>query len=359
MTVFEVLTVAALWGAGAYRGVRARRRPATWRTALAVSVVALAIAATAHFNRIRLDEWLNISNVTNLGSRLALCVAVASAQIYLLGTRHSDIPDGQRRTIYAVSAATAATSSAAWLAAPIHTVELADLGEAPRHLASFVYIVTIYLYLAWFEVGVARYAHQSFRSARSTDPPAAVAIALIGASAWSGIAVLLMWTTHSSVAQIVGRSTPYLDRMATLLFPVPLTLFASGLLALPALPALAHRLAARRLTVRLDPLWRLIVNQHPHVHLPLRQDRITQVLDPRLKAQRRLIEISDGLEEHQVAMPTTLMELAGAMGKPLARMPGAVSAKDALTQLDRAPWPRPLISLSDALRSAERSPRRD
>lgn len=358
MTAPELLTMAVLWSAAAYRGVRASRRPAAWRTALAVAVTALATAATAHFNRIRLDEWLNVPNVTNLGSRFALCIAVAGAQIYLLGTRHPDVPDGRRRAIYAAGTLTAATSLAAWLAAPIHTLELADLAEAPRHLASLVYIVTIYLYLAWFQVDMARYAHQSFRSARATDPPAAAAIALIGASAWAGVAVLLLWATHSSVAQSTGRSTPILDRLATILFPLPLILFASGLLALPVLPALAHRLAARRLTHQLEPLWRLVVDQHPHVHLPLRQDRITRAIDARLSAQRRLIEISDALEEHRVAMPHTLTELARAIGEPPAKLPTALSAKDALTQLNKAPWPEPLISLSDTLRATGRPARR-
>lgn len=348
MTAPEILTVVALWSAAAYRANLARTKPAAWRTALALGVCALAIATTSHFNRARLDEWLGLPNATNLGSRLALCVAVASAQLYLLETRRPDATVARRRAIYAGAAVTGLASVIAWIAAPIHRVELPDLADAPRLPASLVYAVTIYLYLAWFQIDIARYAHRSFRGARDSDPPAAAAIALIGASAWAGCAVLLTWTAHSTSTQVLDRPTPLLDRVATVLFPIPLTLFAIGLLALPVTPAISHRLAARRLTLRLNPLWQAILNQHPHVHLRLRQDRVRQTLDPRLGAQRRLIEISDGLEEHHVESPSTMHELARAIASP--PVPGGpLTAKDALAQLNGSPWPEPLLSLSDAL----------
>ncbi len=348
MTALEILTVIALWSATAYRAHLARTKPAAWRTALTLGVGALAVAATGHFKRARLDEWLGIPNATNLGSRFALCVAVASAQIYLLETRQPDATVARRRAIYAGAAATGLVSVIAWVSAPIHAVELPDLADAPRHPASLVYAVTIYLYLAWFQVDLARYAHRSFRAARESDPPAAAAIALIGASAWAGCLVLLTWTAHSTATQVLDRPTPLLDRLTTVMFPIPLTLFAVGLLTLPVTPAISHRLAARRLTMRLDPLWQAILNQHPHVHLPLGQSRVRQILDPRLCAQRRLIEIADGLEEHHVESPGTMHELARAIASP--SMPGGrLTAKDALAQLNRSPWPEPLISLSEAL----------
>ena len=111
----------------------------------------------------------------------------------------------------------------------------------------------------------------------------------------------MIWIAHSGAAQVLGIPTPLLDQVSGALFPIALSLYAAGLLMLPLLPALAHRLAARRLAMQLDPLWRLALRHHPHVQLPLRQDRLTRTLDPRLVAQRRLIEISDALEEHHVA----------------------------------------------------------
>jgi hypothetical protein len=347
MTITVLLAVGALWGTAGYRVHLAHRRPAAWRTALALSVASIAAAATGHLVRTRLDEWLGLPNVTNLGSRLALCVAVASAQLYLLEIREPDASRPHRRRITVAAAVMAAVSVAAWTVAPIHAVELADLADAPRHPASAIYAVTIYLYVAWFQVDLARFSHHNVKAARAADPPAAVAVALIGASAYAAIALLLAWTAHNLSEQLLDRPTPVLDRLAAGLFPVPIALLALGLLALPLLPQVAHRLAARRLVLRLDPLWHVLVSRHPHVYLPPRQDRLWQALDPRLAAQRRLIEISDALEEHRVEPPLTIHELAKAVDAPSAQ--GDLTAKDALVRLDDAPWPQPLIHLSEAL----------
>lgn len=349
MTVAALLAVAALWGTAGYRVYLARRRPAAWRNALALSVTSIAAAATGHLVRARLDEWLGLANVTNLGSRLALCIAVASAQLYLLEIRESDASRPRRRRITVAAAAMAALSVAAWALAPIHDAELVDLADAPRHPASAIYAVMIYLYVAWFQVDLARFSLHNVKAARTKDPPAAVAVALIGASACAAIALLLAWTAHNLSEQLLASPTPVLDRLAAGLFPVPIALLATGLLALPLLPRVAHRVAARRLVLRLDPLWHALVSRHPHVYLPPRQDRFRQLLDPRLAAQRRLIEISDALEEHGVEPPRTLHELARAVDARPAQ--SDLTAKDALVRLDDAPWPQPLIDLSKALQA--------
>lgn len=354
MNTPELVTVAVLWSAAAYRGALAVQKPATWRTSMAVSVAAVAAATTAHVNRLDIDAALGQPNATNLGSRLALCLAVAGGQLYQLDTRQPGAPTSKRRRILLAGTATAAVSVIAWFAAPIHTVELADLANAPRHPASLVYAVSIYLYLLWFQIDMAQYAHRSYRSAKATDPPAAAAVALLGASAWCGAAVLLIWIAHSGAAQVLGIPTPLLDQVSGALFPIALSLYAAGLLMLPLLPALAHRLAARRLAMQLDPLWQLALRHHPHVQLPLRQDRLTRTLDPRLVAQRRLIEISDALEEHHVAPARTMPELAHAIAAPPVAPHDGISAKEALTALDSAPWPQPLITLSTTLKSARR-----
>ena len=301
MNTPELVTVAVLWSAAAYRGALAVQKPATWRTSMAVSVAAVAAATTAHVNRLDIDAALGQPNATNLGSRLALCLAVAGGQLYQLDTRQPGAPTSKRRRILLVGAGTAAISVIAWVAAPIHTVELADLADAPRHPASLVYAVAIYLYLLWFQIDMAQYAHRSYRSARATDPPAAAAVALLGASAWCGAAVLLLWIAHSGAAQVLGISTPLLDQVSTRHVPHRPEPVRSR--PAHASPAARARPPPRRTTARvqLDPLWRLALRHHPHVQLPLRQDRLTRTLDPRLVAQRRLIEISDALEEHHVA----------------------------------------------------------
>ena len=102
MNTPELVTVAVLWSAAAYRGTVAVQKPAAWRTSMAVSVAAVAAATTAHVNRLDIDAALGQPNATNLGSRLALCLAVAGGQLYQLDTRQPGAPRSKRRRILLV-----------------------------------------------------------------------------------------------------------------------------------------------------------------------------------------------------------------------------------------------------------------
>lgn len=344
-----------LWGAAGYRIALAIRRPASWRTAYAVSVSLLAVAATAHFRREYLDAAVGVPNVTNLGSRIAMAISVTAGQFYVLGTRTAAPSQRRHRTIYFAGASVVLVSTASWFMAPIHSVELSDLAAAPAHPASLVYAVTIYLYVAWFLVDFTRYAHQNFGNLRHSDPPAAVAAALIASSGWTGVPVLLLFATHMSLAQLRGYPDPYLDGIASVLFPLAIALNVLGLLMVPLSPVIAHRRAARRMKRSLGPLWQALVAQHPHLHLPITRSRVLQHLMPRMSAQRHLIEISDALEERKVPAATTMAELADALRA--GRGPGeALTAKDALVQLDQSPWPQPVLHLSTVLASQNGAP---
>lgn len=349
MMALEFFAASVLWAAVAYRTALAITRPIYWRTWLAVSVGALATAATAYPFRAQIDETLATPNLTNLAGRCLLCIAVVGAQFYLAATREPEAPRRVQARFVGAGAVAAGVSCAAWVAAPIHSEELLDLAAGPRHPASVVYAVTIYLYLALFLIDLWRYARRSFQSAREQDPPAAAAIALIGASTWAGLVVLLIWTVHTTFTQLSGHRSAQLDSLAGSIFPLPLTLFACGVLALPAAAAVSHHLASRRLSQELEPLWLLVLRTHPDVQLTGRHHRIVRGLDSRWTAQRRLIEISDALEAHQVPAVGSFDELLTALREPPRRSSQSSSAKDALVRLDATPWPQPLVDLSNSI----------
>jgi hypothetical protein len=146
-----------------------------------------------------------------------------------------------------------------------------------------------------------------------------------------------------------------MERISSILFPISLTLMGAGLLMIPLLPMMQQRRTARRLADTLQPLWETLLAQHPEVRLPGRGLPMSQRLTPRITAQRQLIEISDALEEHWVPAVSTLETLALALRDP--QSPQCLhNAKDVLVTLDDAPWPEPVLHLSDAVyQTRERS----
>lgn len=349
MTRAQLGAALILWAAASYRTLRAIRNPRWWRAWLSVSLAALALAATAHPFRGRLDLALGIPNLTNLAGRSLLCLAVVGAQFYLGGVKGPDAAGPGRTRIVAVGAAAVCVSCASWAMAPIHDVELLDLGIAPRHAATLVYAVTVYVYLAWFLLDLWNYARRTYRAARSQDPPAAAVIALIAASIVAGLLTLSAWTADASVSQVLGVRSSVLDSVAAVLFPVAMTLFALGMFSLPVAAIVSHQLAARRLSQQLEPLWEAVLSTHPEVALSSGRYQRIPGLGLRWKAQRRLIEVCDGLEAHKVASVGSLDELASALRAPTSHAAHDLSAKDVLVQLDGTPWPQPLVDLSTAM----------
>jgi hypothetical protein len=69
---------------------------------------------------------------------------------------------------------------------------------------------------------------------------------------------------------------------------------------------------------------------------------------PRFISQRRLIEISDALEEVFVDEPRDIDELAQAIVNPPTNT-ARTQAKEALIRIDPTPWPQPILGLSRAV----------
>ncbi len=348
MSMLMLVALFAMWSAAVYRVGVALRQPATHRTEFAVWVTFVAAAATGYAARPQLDAAVGIPNVTNLGSRLALCIAIAAGQLFLRDMRSPKPNPHGRHWILAASVATAAISVISWSLAPLHDAEHLDLATVDPSIATWLYAVAIYVYDGWAVVVTTRYVSRNLDALRRTDPPAAVAAFLVRASGWTGVPVLMLWAVHVTLAQVAGVPEPYLERVSAVLFPVSLALMGAGLLMIPLLPVMQHRRTALRLSGSLQPLWETLLIHHPEVRLPRRGPLMAGWLTPRITAQRQLIEVSDALEEHWVPRVESIEALAVAVRSPQA-VGSTQTAKDVLLALDQTPWPGPLLHLSDAI----------
>jgi Family of unknown function (DUF6545) len=348
MSMLMLVALLAMWSAAAYRIGVALRQPATRRTEFAIWVTFVAAAATGYALRPQIDAAVGIPNITNLGSRIALCIAIAAGQLFLRDMRSAKPNPRGRHWILASSLVTAAISVIAWCVAPLHDAEHLDLATVHPSIATWLYAVAIYVYAGWAVIVTTTYVSRNLDALRRTDPPAAVAAFLVRASGWTGVPVLILWGAHVTVAQATRAPEPYLERVSSVLFPVSLALMGAGLLMIPLLPVMQHHRNARRMSGNLQPLWETLLTQHPEVRLPRRGLPMAGWLRPRITAQRQLIEVSDALEEHWVSSIASLEALAAALRSPQA-IGSSQNAKDVLLALDHTPWPAPLLHLSDAV----------
>lgn len=343
-----LVALLAMWSAAVYRIGVALRQPATRRTEFAIWVTLVASAATGYALRPQLDAAVGIPNITNLGSRIALCIAIAAGQLFLRDMRSAEPNPRGRQWIFAASVVTAAISIIAWCMAPLHDTEHLDLATVHPSIATWLYAVAIYVYDGWAVIVTTTYVSRNLDALRRTDPPAAVAAFLVRASGWTGVPVLVLWAVHVTVAQVTGAPEPYLEQVSSVLFPISLALMGAGLLMIPLLPVMQHCRKARRMSGNLQPLWETLLTQHPEVRLPHRGLPVAAPFRPRIIAQRQLIEVSDAMEEHWVSSVQSLDALAVALRSPQP-IGSSQNAKDVLLALDHSPWPDPLLHLSDAV----------
>ena len=137
------------WLATGYRGwVLLTQDRTIWRTSVAISMTATAVAFTLYRFRSPLDELTGTWNITGLLAHAVLTFGLAYLLIYLDALRMPNVPK-QRIRIYLVSAGLAVfTMTAAWVVAPVHERPLDDLLPLARHLSVVIYCISFWVYLA-------------------------------------------------------------------------------------------------------------------------------------------------------------------------------------------------------------------
>lgn len=335
----EIILV-LIWAGAAYRVHMALRRRARHRTLLAVSALGMAAATTLYLGREGLDNWLGVPNVSLLLMRVVGMCAGMTGLLYLQDVRGDgpSIPAIQR-----TAAASIVTVVIAWIFAPLHQEQLHDIATLPLGWAT-VYGAVLYFYGAFVFAVCTKVAIAHVRETRHTDPAGAVSTSLIALASVVAIVIIVLFLGNL----VAGR--PWLHALRTTLVPLPAVLMILGWVAIPLVAPLIRWIAASTTIRRTERLWSALVSRHPEVRLPLPAS--THFSRP-LRAERKLIEIADSLEHHTIEPARSLLELAQAVTNP--PVPGGESARIALMRLDRAPWPRPVLHLADAVSTLKAS----
>lgn len=333
--------VAVLWLATGYRTWIVLRKGATpWRVHLAAAIGCLAIATTLFFARAEFNAWLGVPNIAALVNRVVLTGAWVAVQLYVLDLKGLTPQAKARARLVRLTMAglVIAVMTVSWVLAPVHDRDLPDFAPVARHPAVLTYTVGYYLYVIWllFDLGV--FAHRQARGMRATDPPGALASALIAAGCYLGVPVLSLFGANVITAG-AGRPHPALDRLGNLFFPVPMAVLALGLLMLPLVPQLTRRRTALRQLRDITPLWAYLVDTDPSVRLPAPGSTHSPRTHPEVTLQRRLIEVADALETFTIepGTGTTVDTLAHALVHQRGPGPTAKQAlADAAAPLDGA-----------------------
>lgn len=328
------LILAVIWCGALWRLWMALRRPSTHRNLLANAAVGMAVATTLYLLRDDLDSQLGIPNLSLLLMRIVGIYAGMTGLLYL---REVGSFGPRRRLIVGISVTAMGLLAVAWVFTPIHATQLSDIATLPRGWAT-VYGAVLYLYAAWVFTVCARTAFQHAREVRRTDPAGAAATALIAAASVVALLIIVLFLGNL----LAGR--PWLHSIRTALVPIPAVLLIVGVVAIPLAAPVIRWFSARATIRRTEPLWNALVSHHPEVQLPM---PATSQFSRTLRAERRLIEIADSLEQHTTPRARSIPELAHAVLAPPDTH--GEPARSVLLRIDDSPWPAPVLRLADAI----------
>lgn len=323
-----------LWTGALWRVRMARLYPSRHRRLMAQAAAGMAAATTLYLYRDALDALLGVPNLALLLMRIVGIFAGMSGLLYLRDIRPAGLG---RAAIVQTALAAMVVVTVAWALSPLHDRPLSDIATLPRGWPT-VYGAVLYLYGAFVFAICAQVGIQHAKATRTTDPAGAAATALIAAASISALAIILLFLGNL----LAGR--PWLHTLRTALVPLPAVLMILGYIAIPLVAPVIRWMTARATIRRTRGLWEALVAQHPAVELPL---PVTTRFSRALRAERRLIEISDSLEQHTITNVHSLGGLAQAVVHPPAEH--GQSARSVLLSVDRSPWPTPVLHLADAL----------
>ena len=314
--MIEVVVVALVGAAAIYRIVFSVTRERTvWRTTFTICTVGVAIAAVLTYYGDRMDQALQVWNLSKLLLHLVLVVTAAATMVYVATLKSPDYSG--RAVVVPVVAATgvAALQVASWLAAPVHTQPLPSFTGISQNLSVTVFngsfvamLLTSTLTTAHFCVARAVSRHDLTRT---------ISLSLTGGACIAGALVFTLY----AVVVVVSYSNPArgteIMAFSDALLPLVLIVLALGTLALLLAPGILQFTAAYRTWRSLRPLWQDMISRHPQVHLdttlsgtPLRrlQNRV----------QRAVVESYDALRLTRVPLTSEagVEELSQALLQP-------------------------------------------
>ena len=309
------LMVALTWAAASYRvALSVRSETTTWRTAFTACAVGVALAAaTEVFGDQTIDAWTGAWNLSLLLTRLLLTSAAVAASIYVATLKQPTVSPSTVSRRLAVGGVLVAIQTAAWLAAPIHSRELATTAEVDgSSFSGMIFVVTFASALVWAMVEVAQFCFSRARG--HTDLPRTISLTLSGSACAAGALLFVAGVGAFLARQLLGVDTQVVSRTVNLLLPLVVVVLALGTLSLLIAPPALELARQVRRWWWLRPLWRDLVRLRPEVHLD-----VPRAGGPRRRIQVRLhrvvVETHDALRVTPVSVPdgAGMVDLARAL----------------------------------------------
>lgn len=321
------------------------REPTSWRIALTVAMVFLALAVLANANLAAVDA-VTVPNFSRLAVHLCLAASGGAVFVYVALLKSDSLSARRLAAYVAPTLVVCAGLAVAWAHSnlPGHTV--VDLNPWAREPGFFAEQATIY---TWLIVCLGTTAHFCLRNARSgeEDLTRLIGLNLIGTGCALGAAAFAISVSYNTDQYLTGHYPILLDHLdSEVILPVALLMLAAGLFTMIVMPRLEPSVRARRRLRALRPLHAHLTRLHPEVTLP------TASRSPRVLEQRAVIEIHDALTRVQLD-PHTLAGIepvALALRSPVTK---GIAAADRLPPTDLGV----LIALATAFtKTAERTP---
>jgi len=297
------LMVALMWAAAAYRVVLSVRSETTmWRTAFTACAVGVALATTTEtFGDQMIDAWSGVWNLSLLLTRVLLTGAAVAASIYVATLKRPTVTPSTISLRLTVGGLLVAVQTAAWLAAPIHSRELATTAEVDgSSFSGMVFVVTFASAVVWAMVEVAQFCFSRARG--HTDLPRTISLTLSGSACAAGALLFVAGVGAFLARQFLGVDTQVVSQTVNSVLPLVVVVLALGTLSLLIAPPALDVARQLRRWWWLRPLWHDLIRRRPEVHLD-----VPRTGGPRRRLQVRLhrvvVETHDALRLTPVSVP--------------------------------------------------------
>ncbi len=293
MTFFACTAAVLLWIAAIQRLVVSFRGSTTlWRSSFTVAVVALAVGSTFFALGPRVDAAVRVNNLATLLTHLAVGLSAGGVTVYLLTLRSDTVKLSHVAGAVGVNLLALLAMTLSWIAAPFHDSEFADISSAPLTLASTIYFVIWYAYMTFVLTVTAIWCRTELSTTAHERKSVRIGLGIIGVSTSLGAFGAALGMVRTALRANAVDQLSALSAVVNTLYFTGLIGIAIGTVFFVMGPRLEqwqhHRTLLRVLTplaIRVRQLYPAVVLDEEHI---ARQT-------PSIRAQRLVIEISDGL----------------------------------------------------------------
>jgi hypothetical protein len=274
------------------------KEPTIWRFATIVAFAALGLAWVMMVGQTAVDSWAGLPHLARLIGYLAGVCAAGAGVVYLLGLRTAETTKRAVVANVAITVIALLAVAVAWLKTPHHDVESPGL-PLSWSLAIFN---TVLLYLAYTAlVGVIVYG-EVVRRSQALSHRLGSAVAAVGFAV--GLIMMVAVVARFYAGYLLPQAVGPLNVVFLIAAPIAAAGICGGTFLFIAGGRFVEWIDVIRVLLVLTPLWRLAIQRHPDVALPLHGIGFRPAA-LRFAAFRIRVEILDALRQTQVP-PQTL-----------------------------------------------------